>query len=100
MCVELAEVDVYSPDSFVESVPHEMFTTLRREAPVYAHPRPDGSHFWCVTRHEDLITVNRDNATFSSNRYATNIDAPPADSLEQVRLMMLNMDPPDHTKLR
>jgi cholest-4-en-3-one 26-monooxygenase len=98
--VELDEVDVYSPDSFVESVPHEMFTTLRREAPVYAHPRPDGSHFWCVTRHEDLIAVNRDNATFSSNRYATNIDAPPGDSLEQVRLMMLNMDPPDHTKLR
>jgi cholest-4-en-3-one 26-monooxygenase len=98
--VELDEVDVYSPDSFVESVPHEMFTTLRREAPVYAHPRPDGTHFWCITRHDDLITVNRDNATYSSNRYATNIDAPPADSLEQVRLMMLNMDPPDHTKLR
>jgi cholest-4-en-3-one 26-monooxygenase len=100
MRVELDEVDVYSPDSFVESVPHEMFTTLRREAPVYAHPRPDGTHFWCITRHDDLITVNRDNATYSSNRYATNIDAPPADSLEQVRLMMLNMDPPDHTKLR
>jgi cholest-4-en-3-one 26-monooxygenase len=41
--VELDEVDVYSPDSFVESVPHEMFTTLRREAPVFRHPRPDGS---------------------------------------------------------
>lgn len=98
--MELADVDVYSPDSFVAGVPHEMFTTLRREAPVYAHPRPDGSHFWCVTRHEDLIAVNRDNHTFSSNRYATNIDAPPGDALEQVQLMMLNMDPPDHTKLR
>ena len=45
-----------------------MFATLRREAPVYAHPTPDGGHFWCVTRHDDLVAVNRDNATFSSNR--------------------------------
>jgi cholest-4-en-3-one 26-monooxygenase len=98
--VQLADVDVYDPDSFVPGVPHDMFATLRQQAPVYAHPRPDGSHFWCVTRHDDLITVNRDNATFSSNRAATNIDTPPAESLEQVRLMMLNLDPPEHTKLR
>lgn len=98
--MQLADVDVYDPDSFVDGVPHEMFTTLRREAPVYRHPKPDGDHFWCVTRHDDLIAVNRDNHTFSSNRMATNIDTPPGEHLEQVRLMMLNMDPPEHTKLR
>ena len=98
--MQLADVDVYDPDSFVDGVPHEMFATLRRDAPVYRHPKPDGDHFWCITRHDDLITVNRDNATFSSNRYATNIDTPPGEHLDQVRLMMLNMDPPDHTKLR
>jgi cytochrome P450 len=53
-----------------------------------------------VTRHDDLVHVNRDNHTFSSWRGATNIDAPPGAQLDQVRLMMLNMDPPDHTKLR
>jgi len=98
--LELAEVDLYDPDSYVEGVPHEMFATLRREAPVYRHPKPDGDHFWCVTKHEDLIAVNRDNHTFSSNRAATNIDTPPGESLDQVRLMMLNLDPPEHTKLR
>jgi cholest-4-en-3-one 26-monooxygenase len=98
--VQLADVDVYDPDNFVGGVPHEMFATLRRDAPVYEHPKPDGDRFWCITRHDDLVGVNRDNATFSSNRYATNIDAPQGDHLDQVRLMMLNMDPPDHTKLR
>ena len=98
--MELAEVDLYDPDSYVEGVPHEMFATLRREAPVHRHPKPDGGHFWCVTKHEDLVTVNRDNHTFSSNRAATNIDTPPGESLDQVRLMMLNLDPPEHTKLR
>jgi cytochrome P450 len=98
--MELAEVDLYDPGSYVDGVPHEMFATLRREAPVYAHPKPDGDRFWCVTRHADLITVNRDNHTFSSNRAATNIDTPPGEALDQVRLMMLNLDPPEHTKLR
>jgi cholest-4-en-3-one 26-monooxygenase len=98
--LQLAEVDLYDPGSYVEGVPHEMFATLRREAPVYRHPKPDGDHFWCVTKHADLVSVNRDNHTFSSNRAATNIDTPPGESLDQVRLMMLNLDPPEHTKLR
>jgi cholest-4-en-3-one 26-monooxygenase len=98
--MELANVDVYDPGNFVDGVPHEMFATLRREAPVYAHPHPDGSRFWCVTRHADLVTVNRDNHTFSSWRGATNIDTPPAENIESARMMMLNMDPPEHTKLR
>ena len=98
--MELADVDLYDPDSFVDGVPHEMFATLRREAPVYPHPHPEGGRFWCITRHADLVTVNRDNHTFSSWRGATNIDTPPAEALEQTRLMMLNLDPPEHTKLR
>jgi len=99
--VELSEVDLYDPDNFVEGVPHEMFATLRREAPVYKHPRPDGSYFWCVTRHADVVTVNRDAKTFSSwQQSATGLDVMPEESLVTQRMMMLNMDPPDHTKLR
>jgi cholest-4-en-3-one 26-monooxygenase len=98
--MELTDVDVYDPENFVAAVPHEMFATLRREAPVFAHPKPDGGRFWCVTRHADLVTVNRDNHTFSSWRGATNIDTPPAENIESARMMMLNMDPPEHTKLR
>jgi cholest-4-en-3-one 26-monooxygenase len=97
--MDLAEVDLYDPDNFVGGVPHEMFATLRREAPVYAHPTPDGGRFWCVTRHADVVTVNRDAKTFSSWLGATNIDTP-TEVIETVRMMMLNMDPPEHTKLR
>jgi cholest-4-en-3-one 26-monooxygenase len=97
--VELNEVDVYDPDNFVDAVPHEMFATLRREAPVYKHPHPDGGHFWCLTRHEDLVRVNRDPKTFSSWLGGATIDMN-EDGLEAQRMMMLNMDPPDHTQLR
>src|SRR3954471_40124 len=97
--MELSAVDVYDPDNFVDGVPHEMFATLRREAPVYLHSRPEGSDFYCVTRHEDLVAVNRDSKTFSSWLGGATIDMD-EDGLETQRMMMLNMDPPEHTKLR
>ena len=97
--MQLSEVDIYDPDNFVDGVPHEMFATLRREAPVYLHPKPDGRPFWCVTRHEDLVAVNRDAKTFSSWLGGATLDMT-EDNLETQRMMMLNMDPPEHTKLR
>ncbi|MEY2460520.1 MAG: hypothetical protein QOG30_2350, partial [Acidimicrobiaceae bacterium] len=97
--MQLSEVDIYDPENFVDSVPHEMFATLRREAPVYLHPKPDGRPFWCVTRHEDLVAVNRDAKTFSSWLGGATLDMT-EDNLETQRMMMLNMDPPEHTKLR
>jgi len=98
--VELGDVDLYDPDTFVPGVPHEYFALLRREAPVFRHPYPDGGHFWNVTRHEDLVHVNRDNHTFSSWRKSALIDEPTPDTLEMSRMLMLNMDPPEHTQLR
>ncbi len=99
--MELQDVDLYDAENFVAGVPHEMLETLRREAPVYPHPLPDGSRFWCVTRHADVVTVNRDAGLFSSSEGGTTIDTPPdPESMATMRMMMLNMDPPDHTKLR
>ncbi len=101
--MELADIDLYSPDTFVPGVPHEQFELLRRDAPVFKHPYPAGGpreHFWCITRHEDLVAVNRDNATFSSWRGSALIDDPDPDSLEMSRMLRLNMDPPEHTQLR
>jgi cholest-4-en-3-one 26-monooxygenase len=99
--MNLDTIDLTDKDVFVRGVPYDWFETLRREAPVYWHPEPDGGPgFWCVTRYPDVVTVNRDNQTFSSARGAVFIwDLPPED-LEQQRLMMLNMDPPMHTRYR
>jgi cholest-4-en-3-one 26-monooxygenase len=102
--VELADIDLYSPDTFVPGVPHEIFALLRREAPVFKHPYPEGGpypHFWCVTRHADLVAVNRDFHSFSSAVGGALIDTPPDEAgLAMMRMLMLNMDPPEHTQLR
>src|SRR5690349_6187968 len=97
--MELADVNLLDPDVFREGRHHEMFTTLRREDPVYLHPDPVGGDFWCVTKHADLITVNRDGIQFSSAAHGINI--PDMDENQSmVKDMMLYMDPPRHTRYR
>lgn len=98
--MKLTDVDLYDPDNYVEGVPHEMFSLLRREAPVFRHETPDGGYFWAVTRHDDIVAVNRDAKTFSSHDGSALLEDLTPDSLEMNRMMMLNMDPPEHTKLR
>lgn len=96
----LDDINLFDPDVYVDAVPHEQFELLRREAPVFLHHLPDGRRFWCLTRHDDLVKTNRDFATFSSWRQTALTNASIGDALEQQRLMMLNMDPPEHSKLR
>jgi cholest-4-en-3-one 26-monooxygenase len=97
---DLRDIDLTNPDAFVPGVPHEWFTRLRRDAPVYWHPEADGSGFWAVTSHDGVSTVNRDWQTYSSMRGAVYLWDLPEDALAQQRMLMLNMDPPLHTRYR
>ena len=102
--IDLPDIDLWDKDRFVEGVPHEWFTALRREAPVYWHEGEPGDRggegFWAVTGYDDVVTVNRDNATFSSSRGLVFMWDADAANLETQRLLMLNMDPPLHTRYR
>jgi cholest-4-en-3-one 26-monooxygenase len=71
--MEVTDIDLADPDSFVSGVPHEWFAYLRREAPVQWHPDPDGvaEGFWSVTRFDDCVGVNRDYEHFSSSTTST-----------------------------
>ncbi|TML39644.1 MAG: cytochrome P450 [Actinobacteria bacterium] len=98
--MELSEVDLVNRDTYVQGIPHEMFEVLRHEAPVFWHEEADGRGFWAVTRYQDVVAVNRDNELYSSARGSALIMDQPEDMLAQQRLMMLNMDPPMHTRYR
>ncbi|TWH18123.1 cholest-4-en-3-one 26-monooxygenase [Rhodococcus rhodochrous J45] len=92
--------DLKNPDVFTQGVPHDYFSELRRTCPVHRQPEEGTAGFWAVTRHADVIAVSRDSATFSSALGTTQID----DFDEETRLkqasMLLNLDPPEHTRLR
>lgn len=90
-----------TPDVFHESVPHEMFTVLRREAPVFFHPEEDGGPgHWVISKYDDLKSISRQPLLFSSWKGGTNIRDMDEAQLGRVRALMLNMDPPQHRKFR
>ena len=97
-------MDLSDPSVFVEGVPHEWLKHLRDECPIYwqkeSRPLVPGNGHWALFRYDDVAMVNRDNLTFSSWRGGTLYDDMPEAQLEQQRLMMLNMDPPLHTRYR
>jgi cytochrome P450 len=97
---------IFDPDTYVRGVPHEAFARLRERAPAVWVEEPAVDHwkagpgFWAVLRHSEAETVLRTPQVFSSSRGLTQIyDAPPP-VLEPLRKMMINMDPPDHARLR
>lgn len=79
-----------------------MFTTLRREDPVHWTDEPEGPGFWSITKHADLVAVNRDTEGFSSEVGGVNIaELNVVDSAFDMRgQMMLMTDPPRHTRYR
>lgn len=96
----LSEIDLANPDHFLAGTPHAWFQRLRREAPVWLHPEPDGPGFWCITRYEDLKAVSRNPRVFSSWLGGTTLQDMGEAELAAVRVILLNMDPPQHVKFR
>jgi len=74
--------------------PFPAFHRLRADAPVHWHPTPG---FWTLTRHEDIVAVSRDPATFCSSRgiLLSDIERPVVP-----RQSIIYIDPPEHAKYR
>ena len=109
--MELADIDLLDRDRFTQDIPHEWFTHLRANAPVYKHPEPDGPGFWVITKHADVIACNRDAGAFSSEQERGGVvgleegalgggTEEEAAARESGGRLMLMMDPPDHTRYR
>ena len=83
-------LNLLDPDWWVDlDRVHEFFTWARREAPVYR----DANDYWIVTRHADVIDVERRSDVFSSRgSYRANI------AMEESNTIAL--DDPDHLAQR
>jgi cholest-4-en-3-one 26-monooxygenase len=101
--------DFTDPDLCVQRLPTAELAELRRTAPVWWCAQPRGSSgfddagYWAVTRHADVMTVSRDSHQYSSWDNTAIIRQRPdagADGVDGQRLVLLNIDPPQHTKLR
>jgi len=98
---------VFDPATYVNAVPYDAIARLRRDTPVAWVDEipvlgwPAGPGFWLVLRHGDVESVMKQPRLFSSWLGATQIRDPATPgALGYVRQMMLNMDPPQHARLR
>jgi cytochrome P450 len=106
--MRLADVDLTDLDRFAAGFPHDVFTMLRREAPVWFHPptvhTPGGEGFWVLSRHADVMAAAADAGTFSSATGGaragggTLIEDLPSGAVAGVLLNM--MDDPRHRRVR
>jgi cytochrome P450 len=68
--VGLLDIDLTDLASFAAGFPDAAFTHLRRAAPVWWHEptihTPDGTGFWVVSRHAEMLCIGADAETFSS----------------------------------
>jgi cytochrome P450 len=99
----LEELDIVGNRTYGENgYPHDAWTRLRREAPLYWYDRPNVQPpFWAVTRHADVITVSRQPRLFlNAPRLAVFPEIPEMNPEERPARHLLNMDPPDHARYR
>ncbi|GGW30399.1 cytochrome P450 [Streptomyces xantholiticus] len=101
--------DFTDPDLLQARVPHPEFAEMRRTAPVWWCEQPagisgfDDEGYWAVTRHADVRHVSTHPELFSSNTNTAVIrfnESISRDQIEVQKLIMLNMDPPEHTRVR
>jgi cholest-4-en-3-one 26-monooxygenase len=92
-------IDLVDQDRYASSgPPNDQLRWLRENEPVYRH---DGDPpFWAVTRYDDVVYVSRRSDLFSSHRKLALFDEIPEEQRALQRLMMLNQDPPEHTRRR
>lgn len=99
-------IDIFDPRTYARGIPYDAFRRLRDDDPVSWHAEPAidewpaGPGFWAVTRYADVVHVSRTPKVFSAHRGATQIRDPEPDDLPFIQRMMLNVDPPDHVRLR
>jgi hypothetical protein len=103
------------PATYAAGVPHREFARRRREAPVSWVDEPalryhsaaegertrQGTGFWAVTTHEAVVTAARHPAVFSSRANGAFLADPrTAEDLDRARQLLINMDAPEHRRIR
>jgi cytochrome P450 len=105
---------ISDPAAYLGGVPHVEFARRRRECPVaWVEEKPlmrygsaggvevPGSGYWAVTRYAAVAAASKDPEVFSSGyRGAFLADPKTHQDLERTRQLLINMDAPEHARIR
>jgi cholest-4-en-3-one 26-monooxygenase len=102
--------DFTDPDIYAERIPVAEFAELRSSVPIWWNAQAPGNGggfhdggFWAISKHKDVKEISLRSDVFSScennviPRFNNDIAR---EDIEIQRSVMLNMDPPQHTRLR
>lgn len=92
-------IDLYDPALFASGHPAEVYRTLRQSPRLHWNPEPGARGYWAVTRFADVLDIERDFQTFSSEPTIMIADPLASVTLGDAK-MMLMIDPPQHTGFR
>jgi len=98
--IQPRELDLASSE--FKADPYPAFAHLRACDPVYLYRSSDGQSTWLVTGYAEADLVLRD-ARFVKDRQRlfSSDEAPPtASAADLMKMTMIDLDPPDHTRLR
>ncbi|NKQ58757.1 cytochrome P450 [Amycolatopsis sp. K13G38] len=94
--LDLLDIDVSNPFLYRQGLWESYFARLRKEAPVHYQASSPFGPFWSVTRHADIIAVDKNHEVFSAEPIIV-IGAPPR---FMDIAMFIAMDPPKHDRQR
>jgi cytochrome P450 len=90
--------DLSDHDAFLDGAPHNTFARLRREDPLAWSEMKGARGFWSITRHQDVLDLNRNFELLSSARGIRMEDQTYEEYL--ARRTFQETDPPDHSRTR
>ncbi|OZD79466.1 cytochrome P450 [Rhodococcus sp. 05-339-2] len=94
--VDLADIDLSNPFLYRQGLWKSYFERVRNEAPVHFQPNSPFGPFWSVTRHADIVAVDKNHTVFSAEPFII-IGKPPR---FMDIAMFIAMDPPRHDSQR
>jgi len=97
------EINLIDQDTYERGgVPHDQFRWLRDHDAVHWHADPHENipGFWAVTRHADVVEVSRRSEIFSSHERGPMFPESTDEDLALYQMMILYMDPPEHSQRR
>ncbi len=92
----LEKFNIIHPDDYVaHGYPHDVWTWMRREEPVYWWDRTEGLPFWAITKHADIIEISMQPERFLNAPRLT-ISHEPERQMSEFPPTLIQMDPPKH----
>lgn len=101
--------DFTDPDVLLNGMPVTEFAELRKTAPVWWNEQPSHSNifddggYWVISKHQHIKEISRDNDVWSTNAKGAVMRLPDGitgDQLDLTKALLINHDPPEHTRLR